>query len=414
MKKLLTKYWGVLLIVSLLSTLFVGTTVPAANAGTLAFTVQGTPLGAGFTNQVLANAGVTNLTVGPDGTLFAVIGNTVYKSTTNGFSWTPSVPVLDAALAAAVIVDLKVSPSYATDHTVFLLANQNTNIGPAQVYISVNSGLSFSVLGGTLAAGGAKIGTSLAIAPNYSSGAGEVMAATMDNTAAYGNVYIWGKNGVLNWVAQDVVAGQSDYALVAYSPAYSLDATRIAVSANATGTTINTLVASDATWNMSLGGLNTVIDATITGNNAGAGLLKATIAFPSDFNAMSIFTRTCYVGLSSGAGGTDTAWRVGIGGGLTAALQTSCIGFGFKSTSLAYSGTTASGTLYLGATGNATTAATVLYNTAPMAAAATAQISWLPPTTAPTAGFTGAAYLALANDFATSRTIYVRDRKSVV
>jgi hypothetical protein len=402
----------------LLSTLFVGA-VPLANAGTLSWTVSPTPDNLGYTNQVvpaaLAGIDVAFLQVAPDGTLFAVgnttqangalqtYGNTVYKSV-GGVIWTASAPVLNAAAANVTIVDIKVSPSYATDHTVFALANAIGNIAPAQVYISVNSGLSFSVLGGSLPAN--EVGTSLAIAPNYSGGTGEVMVGTMNpSNVSYGNVYIWGRNGVLNWVVQDLPT--ADVTAVAYSPNYAIDATRLAVSSNNTkGTVLNTLVATDAQWNTTISTslvapwYGTTVDAAISENGsqlAQGDIWNSVIAFPADFNASSPYTRTCYVGVTSN-NTADNVYSVIIGYAATATA--SMLNYGVtdkEATSLAYAGTSAAGTLFFGSKN----AAWVLSTATPVATTYT----WVSCAAFPTGA--SRTYVALANDYATSHVVYV-------
>ena len=403
MKKIIRKFWGVGLVVILLSTLFAGA-APVANAATLAWSVAGTPLGVGFTWQLNPGTDVANVTVAPNGDLFAVDTaalNRVYKSVNGGISWAPCAPVLDAGLLPAEIVDLKVSPSYATDNTVFVLANANAGATP-QVYISTNGGLSFSVLGGTLTA--AETGTSLAIAPNYSGGTGEVMAGTTRVAgAAFGNVYIWGRNGVQNWVA---TAAGWDVSKVAFSPNYAIDATRLCVSSNdTTGTLLNTLVASDVLWNATLpvavtGGA--LISAAVGENGTAltAEIYRSTIAFPSDFNASSAFTRTCYVGITSNNTATDNVWRttVGVGAILPTAPGT-LYALANRATSLAYSGTSAAGTLFFGAAGSANVLSTATPTSAIVAT------SWGINTAGPTGANT--TYVALANDYATSHKVYV-------
>jgi hypothetical protein len=406
------------LIVILLSTLFVAA-APAANAGTLAWSVSPTPDTLGYTNQVLpvtlAGLDVAFLRVAPNGDLFATDNsalngygtgsNVVYKSVNGGTVWTASAPILDAGSNNVTIVDIKVSPSYATDHTVFALANAADNTAPAQVYISVNSGLSFSVLGGSLPAN--EVGTSLAIAPNYSGGTGEVMVGTMNpSNVAYGNVYIWGRNGVLNWVVQGLPT--SDVTAVAYSPNYAIDATRLAVSSNDTkGTVLNTLVATDSQWNTTISTslvapwYGTTVDAAISENGsqlAQGDIWNSVIAFPSDFNASSPYTRTCYVGVTSN-NTADNVYSVVIGYAATATSSMANYGIGAAKevTSLAYAGTSASGTLFFGSKN----AAWVLSTATPVSTAYT----WVSCAAFPTGASN--TYIALANDYATSHKVYV-------
>ena len=52
MKKIIRKFWGVALVVILLSTLFVGGMVQTASADTLAWSQLNTPDTTGITNQI--------------------------------------------------------------------------------------------------------------------------------------------------------------------------------------------------------------------------------------------------------------------------------------------------------------------------------------------------------------------------
>jgi len=396
MKKLLTKYWGVLLIITLLSTLFVGTTVTPASAGTLAWSPVATPDSLGITNQIgPAGCDVAQLKVAPNGDLFCIdanVGTMVYKSVNGGITWTPSVAM------PATIVDIAVSPSYATDHTVFALRAN----APAQVYISVNAGLSFSVLGGAVTAG--YTGTSIAVSPTYNAGSGEIMVGTQQAAAAtYGDVFMWGRSGVLNWVAQAV---GEDVVKVAYSPNFAIDATRIIVSSNvASGTRVHTLIATDAGVDLTLTTAATV-DAATQGTGDASAIASATVAFPSDFNASSPFSRTMYVGTVS-AGVIDNTFRLTVGSAAAAVALTPLAFLGItddQTSSLAYSGTSAAGTLFFGSTGAFGTP-WVVYTSSPTGTAAAVSASWV-GSFGPATGATNAS-VALATDYATSKIEYV-------
>ncbi|MGD1117908.1 MAG: leucine-rich repeat domain-containing protein [Dehalococcoidales bacterium] len=378
--------------------------------------------------------------VASNGDIFALdeANSMVFKSTNGGLSWVPS---LSLGLAAPnKLVDLAISPSYATDHTVFVLSSGS--ILPAvapQVYISASGGAIFAVLGGTIGTAGSDIGTCLAVSPSYAAGNGEVMAGTEAGAPAYGNVYIWGKDGTLNWGSQNLIA---DVTSVAYSPNFLIDSTRLAVGSTAAGptggTALHTLVGDDnigfvPQWDKTLPGspipatyIGSVIDNTVLDITGGLAIVKSSIAFPSDFNASSVLARLCFVSIVTNGTGIppavpDNVYRIGVGAGTPTAPATGVgIALGaptwwaaaaglFQVTDLAYSGTYAAGTLYgacyatLPPPGGP--GPMIVWNTAPMAGSTSAlQSTW----TSSIGGLTGASpsSLALAQDFATSSRIY--------
>jgi hypothetical protein len=264
MKKKLTRIWGIGLVIVLMSTLFMagGT----ASGDTLRWSMQPTPMGIGFTYQLAPSSDVSFVKVASNGDIFAVdtqansgTVNRVFKSADGGLSWTPSAPL---TLGGRNIVDLVISPSYETDGTVLVVASA-AGVATSQVYISTNSGASFSVLGGTVAG----LATSIDVAPTYNGG-GEIMVGCTDAAGAPatpGDVYFWSRNGVLNWVGLGIL---EDITSVAYSPNFAIDATRLCIGSDATPQTrLHTLVSNDAAWDATL--------TTIAAINAAGGTAPA-------------------------------------------------------------------------------------------------------------------------------------------
>jgi hypothetical protein len=465
MKKLITKFWGVGLIVILLSTMFVGA-VPQASAATLAWSTAGSPNPA-LSNQI-AVADVNIIKVASNGNIFVVdrvaVPSVIWKSTNGGYAFTAAAGLP----AGAVVADLALSPAYASDGYVYAVVNI---AGACRVYQSANAGVSFVQLGGTIGIAGTDAGTSISIQPEFAAGVGEVMVGTADVAAGtnVGNVYIWGQNGALTWtnqfvgadipgltavacniasvgntynvsyVNQDGVARTAataatvtitgvgaatwtlavaaagdtvsdvtaaawaagvaetagdtftltgttygvnfgtytfvgpaafatgstcglDITAVAYSPAHPIDQTIMAVGSSAAGTAVHFKVFTNA-WDLVAPGNfgPSVINATMLGFGAGTGIVQASLAFPSDFNASNAAARTFYVGVISNSAGTvDDVYRVGlVANAGTAGVD---INYDFNVTpaldhpinSLSYSGTTAAGVLYAGAFGTAT------------------------------------------------------------
>jgi hypothetical protein len=385
-----------LVLVLLVSSLMLSA-APAAGAE-LTFSNQGIP-GALF-NQVLTGSDVALVKVAPNGDIFAVDSAgvlsgvpAVYKSTNGGRTWTTGATAAVAQFpGGSVIADIEISPSYETDNRVFVLVAGP----PAQVYISTNGGLTFNVLGGSVPA--AEVGTSLAVSPSYSAGAGEVMVGTADPAgAAFGNVYIWDRFGVQNWIAQLPTGPNTlDVYEVGFSPNYPIDATMVVITCDEVNTFLHSRVASLA-WD-SLGGPVTITDGAAAAIAAPA---TAAIAFPSDFNASLQFNRTLYAAVTSGSA-NDKIYRIVAAFGSTALDPNTLTGANDDAmTSIAYNGTHGAGTLLCGAA--ASTAVYRSTNAYPLASAVT--VSFLPAFPGPT----GAAltYVAMPPDFASSNTVYV-------
>jgi len=379
--KILKKVWGISLALILVASLFL--MVAPASAATLAWSTVVLPDTTGVTNQIAAGTDVANVTVAPNGDIFvintAAPGSVIYKSTNGGYTWRPTT-------VAAGLVDIAVSPSYATDNTVFAVT-------AGQAYISVNGGTSFAVLGGTLPAG--HTATSIAVAPNYSAGNGEVMIGTTTGAAA-GDVYIWGKGGVQNWAAQGIALpgpATADVLAVAYSPNFPIDFTRVAITDDGTDSWVQTLRGDDAGWDLLGTGANQLLTTAAGSINGATG---ASIAFPSDFNSALPQTRVLYAALNVAV---SQVFRVTVGNAAAAGAVT--ITTTFQTGSIAYSGTTAAGTLFAGEF----TDDSVWKTTNPTAAQGN-QVVWLENYVGPTGATTGPTYVALANDFTTSNKVY--------
>jgi len=370
--KILKKVWGISLALILVASMFL--MVAPVSAASLAWSTQTIP--SGLFNQLAAGTSVANVTVAPNGDIFVIdsnTGNRIYKSVDGGIKWTVS-----TIAGATRLIDLAVSPAYATDNRVFALDAGTVN---AQAYISSNGGVSFAVLGGTAAG----VGTSIAVAPNYSAGNGEVMVGTMTD------VYIWGKGGVQNWNNTITIGGGKDVLAVAFSPNFPIDQTRVAVVHDGANIDVENLIGSDGTWNATLGGGAPELVA------AGIAVSNASIAFPSDFNTTMPQTRVLYVAVDSAI---NRIYRVQLDGNATANPSINPAA-GFSSSSIAYSGTTAAGTLFAGEFTDDS-----VWKTSNPTAVPANSVVWLENYGAPTGGSAGPTYVALANDYATSNKVY--------
>lgn len=337
MKKKIIKLWGVGMIIVLMTSLFLVGATPVAGDD-LDWSDVKVPGG----KSQIAATDVAKVTVAPNGDIFVIDSNTatdIYKSTDGGYTWSKA-----TVSGVTTLVDLAVSPSYETDGRVFAVGDA---AGGVQAYYSTNSGTSYSAFSVIIDAVGAA--NSIAIAPNYVAGNGEMLVATTTDT------YKW-KDNTMSWAAAG--ANLLPAFDAEYSPNFPIDGTRIAAGTHAVdGAGIHTLVGSDTDWNDTL--------ATWVGAAPAA---PCELEFPSDFMASNPSARTFFVSI-----GADDVYRAEVGKAATLDMN-----MGEAPQSIAYSGTLADGILYGGAA-----ASTKVYRcTDPDAAPAS--ISWKSSSASPT------------------------------
>jgi len=386
MNRKLTKLWGVGLVVVLLVSMLA--IAAPASADTLKWSAIKAP-GGGSQIKV---SDASFIRVAADGTIFVVdttpaAADVIYKSTNGGLTWT-------ASTATTIdVADMELSPDYVNDNTLFVL----DAAAGAQVLISTNNGAKFNVLGGATAAG--ELGTSLAISPLYSGGTGEIMVGTVDAAVGYGNVYMWGRQGVLNWVAQALA---EDITSVAFSPNYPIDATVLAIgSIDATGTRLHCKV-SNAAWDAAWG--PTVVNlAEEVGDAGGNDILRSDMAVVSDYNGSIPTQRRVYVSTVSNL--VDNVYRVT---NVTAGIALNPTAMADDEfTSLAYSGDYTTGSLFCGIDGNnAGGAAANVYRCANPTSTNPLWYAAKNPPSGTTAAAGPITYLALDPDFASNNTLW--------
>ena len=399
MNKKLLKILGVVSVLATLASVF-GIATPAV-AADRAWGASSTP--SALTFQVAAGKDASFLTIAPNGDVFVVdtlaATNVVYKSTTGGAKWTAS--TVNPWGAANPVTAIAVSPAYAIDGTVVVAAQLAT--GP-QVYISTAGGGTFAQLGGPLTATATEKVMSIAFSPTYASGSGEIMVGTSNTLAGanYGNVYIWGRGGVLTWAGQGLL---EDITSVAFSPNYPIDATILAVGSLAVPSTQLHTKVSTAAWDVTILPAGPVAINAAGGMGDGSAIILSQIQLPSDYNASLPATRRVYVSTVSGFA-TDNVYRITGPTGVAAlvALMNPLGGGDQEFGSIVYVGTFSTGTLLAG-NYSAAGAAAAVYMTTTMA---TATPLWA-VTAAPPLGTTAAAgqvvYVGAAVDFATSAKV---------
>ena len=346
----------------------------------------------------------------------------VYKSTNGGHTWAATTTATLGTAAGDYVVDLKASPQYATDNTVFVVTQANAGgINTGRVYRSVNGGSSFGQMGiVTLAAN--EVITSFDVAPNYD-GTGTLAVGVADvrtgTQATAANCFqMWGVNGVLSWSGTSVAVGATtDISALMYSPNYTMDSTILVVASSAgvvatTNPYLRAIVGGvwdgiTATLVNATGAVAVQIGFADAANAVGNNILRADIAMPSDYNGQVSTTRRAYVSIvSNGAGGAELGnvyriTNVTAGSDITGST-------GNMYSNLEYRGTFAEGTLLAGLWGAAAaTQADVHRTTNPTSSV----VNWygvsgaanMPTgTCGPTANTT--AFIAAAADFATSDT----------
>jgi len=378
MKKRINKIWGVgLTLVMLVTLLSFASPAAAVDLEWVRFDIPMTQ-----SYQLAPGTDASFVTVASSGAIFVCDtqgDGRVYKSTDGGFNWTRSNDMTG-------VVALAISPDFANDNRVFATT-------ATQVYMSTNGGGKFDALGATLTTGNI---TSLAVAPDYTGGNGEVMIGTTNNVGgSYGNVYMWGHKGLLNWVPPDNKNLAADVVAVAFSPNYPIDSTILAVAATSSNTTLNAKV-SDGAWNAATIPNYPVYinDAKDVGDAGTTDIVSAAMAFPRDWNGSLDTTRREYVATVSGLT-TDHIYRITKE---TSKVDLTPAGGGDEQyVSLLYNGDYNTGILYAGSAGtnevwrcsNPTSSDRVWYSTK----------------NAPS-GTGGPTYLALDPNFATNNKVF--------
>jgi len=345
-------------------------TASEAEAGDLTWTNYSEPTGTG---QVLVD---DDLDVGPvvispnfasDNTMFALVSDTtgtlrpnVYASTNGGHTWTASTSNLGNA--GDLGIALEISPSFATDSTVFAVTqDMNPPIAASSgaVYRSTNGGSTFGQLGVVTMAANEVI-TSFDVSPDYD-GTG-VLAVGIANinpgavvATATSCVQVWGLGGVLSWTLYGGVA--YDVSAVKFSPNYSIDTTILTVSqaANAVpmlrdivGGTWNQIAAAGV--NIGATAVTVDLDRLRSTPATTTGLISADIALPQDYNGTVATLRRAYIAIVAEAGATllgtsGNVYRITNVTQGTAIATSTLNSAGLQLSNLDYSGTFAEGTL---------------------------------------------------------------------
>jgi len=216
MKKAIKRFWGVGLVVILLSSMLVAVAPVAADDN--AWTGQPTPGGPTF--QLAAGSNVSDLAVQGNGAVvYAVTGtdNFTYKSTNGGVGWAKT-----QTTALALITPTKIA--VAPDNANMLAITDGTN-----VYVSVNGGVVFVNITAGLATTAIK---DVTISP-VRLGANYVTVCGVDGTLGSVSYYNLGAVVGQSWT-EKITPNSGSADSVAFSPNFLSDLTMEAVTSNLT------------------------------------------------------------------------------------------------------------------------------------------------------------------------------------
>jgi hypothetical protein len=298
MKKAIKRFWGVGLIIIILSSLFV---MPASvSADDNEWMSYSGPSGATYTYK--SGAQMFGYAVQGNGAVtYAVIGdNQTYKSTNGGVSWAQTNNSTPIAMTPTMI-------AVAPDNADRIAISDGTN-----VFASVNGGISFSNLG-SVAVTGYTLSTieCLTISPTRL-GASYVTVSGSDNSSN-GVVFYYNLGAVVGqgW-ARLVPAGDYDFCpAVAYSPNFGSDLTMEAVTANTSGTIVKLQVYSfsgSGAWN-SADYVNYPV-TVVTGTGTLSSVTKASMALDPAFLGGEDSLRNTFIGLYTSDSSASGIFRV--------------------------------------------------------------------------------------------------------
>lgn len=259
------------------------------------------PAGGSFGNTLLTGSDINRIAVGSDGsTMYALdsFNSRLYRSDTMGMGW---LDITGKVGGGGPWLDLAIAP----DDPAMIAVITN---GGREIYISADSGATFSNMGLASVIDMGQVATCITISPDYGAPTHDIAVGTRAGTAN-GKIFL----NILSrfpggWV--DISSGASDWSspgaagvnvfAIRFSPSYASDGTLLAVVSSAARTYlyagIRDLGDRTANWNSS-GGYPVELC------NAGAGtpgtpLKYADISLPADYNNSNIYSRHIFASWS--------------------------------------------------------------------------------------------------------------------
>jgi len=283
MKKIITKFWGVALIVMLLSTLFVAAT-PVSAADPLAWNTESIPGTSG--NVLLPASDIKDFSIGNDSaTIYAGTGtDDVYKSTNAGLTWGP--------IDTSHNVDLVAVASDSTDVAV------TVDTATENIRLTLDGGSTWSDFETATLTTGV---TAAIVDIDLSQVVNNVRYCAIATT----NGDVWTRkfgNAWDEWVQADSAyagyVGTTQVHAISFSPNFPGDRSLVAVTENGSGLRLETLVFSATPlWNGETNYPASILDY------AGAEITNATdacLALSPDYSGAGEVESVAFVGVTSG------------------------------------------------------------------------------------------------------------------
>ncbi|MFC1915680.1 hypothetical protein ACFLW4_03185 [Chloroflexota bacterium] len=295
MKKKITKIWGVgLVLVMTVSLLFSAAPV---SAGTLAWGAETLPSTSG--NVLAYGTNILDIAVSADGTMYvAAGGNTLYKSTDDGATWS-GLTTDNATDLVGVALD---------DSDIVAYADTTTNL----VHVSINGGTTWGSLGTIQEGSGGDTVSSLsdlAVSPD-SAGTNYVAVAGVDN-ATTGAVWYFNVGAAApKWIEatsdSGIVSSLLACGAVAFSPNFASDEVMVTTAINAANVTFEIYSHNSDTWN-TFDGYPVTIDVAATAFSA---ITAADIALAPDYLGSDDSLRIAFVAIDVNEATSDGIWRL--------------------------------------------------------------------------------------------------------
>ncbi|HTY82390.1 MAG TPA: hypothetical protein VMB24_06370, partial [Dehalococcoidales bacterium] len=246
MKKAIKRFWGIGLIVIILSSFFMAVPAAPASGGIYAWAADTTQpsVANGLLSPIKANTfGYTDITSTADGANIYMTAcdtastNYLYKSTNGGVSWTKPAGGTAASPFTAALPNtsglnqwtyVAVAPD--DPNTIAVVSYAVTTGVGNTIYLSTNGGATFSSLGTP----GATL-TVNDLAVSSISGPYRYIAVAATDNSTTGYLYSWTVGAAAPaWSNKASTLGGVTVGAVAFSPAFASDATLLFVSADAT------------------------------------------------------------------------------------------------------------------------------------------------------------------------------------
>jgi hypothetical protein len=303
MKKIIKKYWGLGLILIILSSLFVAAT-PVSAVNPLTWNTEAIPSAAG--KVLLDSDGIWDIAIGPDGTtIYATTGDEyVYKSTNAGVTWN-AIPNNAGMAPGTDTINSHDIAVAADDEDVVIVADEYNYY----LRVSTNGGETWSDL---------DTATLLAATPDiYDIDVSSAVSGIRYAAIADGNGTVWTRKFGSSW-AEWVDAGDydgffGDYFVpaVKFSPNFASDRTLTAVTDNDDAVYFEVLVfTSVPKWNEDAGLLDYPAEIYAYNGDDIDDMYYASIALAPDYPGAGEAESVAFIGMEASTDGYAGVYRM--------------------------------------------------------------------------------------------------------